>query len=223
MMNFNFGEVANASQSTSKPVLEGNMIHTVKFLGCEARDIAGVKDPTKTYNVLDIKFANDNGYFTHTVWEPKPDDFQDRENNGIKNPSNVKAMMQLFVHLICAVNPKLGEQIKLKEKTLSAKDWNGLRQLMVKATDSGKDKEVQIKLIKNKKGESMFPYFSNYNRDGELYMSTNFIGEKLLWTTKEQQMITKAQSAPTTPTINDSLGGGSEDAVMPTSDLDFDF
>ena len=51
MMNFNFGEVANASQSTSKPVLEGNMIHTVKFLGCEARDIAGVKDPTKTYNL----------------------------------------------------------------------------------------------------------------------------------------------------------------------------
>lgn len=222
MMNFNFGEVANAAQSTSKPVLEGNMIHTVKFLGCEARDIAGVKDPTQTYNVLDIKFSNDRGYFTHTIWEPKPEDFQDRENNGIKNPSNVKAMMQLFTHLICAVNPKLGEQLKNKEKQLTAKDWNSLRQLMVKATESGKDKEVQIKLIKNKKGESIFPYFSNYNKNGELYMSTNFIGNDLLWTTKELKALEKAQSTPTTPTPNDDLplSQGSEDT---NSDFDWNF
>lgn len=222
MMNFNFGEVANAAQSTSKPVLEGNMIHTVKFLGCEARDIAGVKNPNATYNVLEIKFANDRGYFTHTVWEPKPEDFQDRENNGIKNPSNVKAMMQLFTHLICAVNPKLGEQLKNKEKQLTAKDWNSLRQLMVKATESGKDKEVQIKLIKNKKGIAIFPYFSNYDRNGELYMSTNFIGNDLLWTDKELKALEKAQSTPTTPSPADDLplSQGSEDT---SSDFNWNF
>lgn len=222
MMNFNFGEVANAAQSTSKPVLEGNMIHTVKFLGCEARDIAGKQNPNATYNVLEIKFSNDRGYFTHTVWEPKPEDFQDRENNGIKNPSNVKAMMQLFTHLICAVNPKLGEQLKNKEKQLTAKDWNSLRQLMVKATESGKDKEVQIKLIKNKKGESIFPYFSNYNKSGELYMSTNFIGNDLLWTTKELKALEKAQSTPTAPSSTDDLplSQGSEDT---SNNLDWNF
>jgi hypothetical protein len=224
-MNFNFSQTAGKSQNVAgKPDLKGNQIHTVLFKGCESKNI---DKEGMTWKLLSLNFENKDGRFQKTYFEPKDDDDKDRitvvGDQEIKNPPLNVDMIYTFKHLIDAVNPELGKQIDDGTKQIHAPNWDMLRQFMVKATEPGKDKEVQIKLIKNKKGESMFPYFSNYNRDGELYMSTNFIGEKLLWTTKEQQMITKAQSAPTTPTINDSLGGGSEDAVMPTSDLDFDF
>lgn len=226
-MEFNFGDVAGKAQSSSKAVLKGNEIHTVKFIGCEARDIQGVKDTTAVYPVLDIKFENEKGYFTHTIWPLKETDFEDRVSpNGIKNPSNVTTIKYLFFHLLQAVNPELHAKILSGEKKLAFKAgkpdeiWAQLRQVFVKATEAGKGKEVEIKLITNNKGEAIFPYFLSYNKAGELYMSTNFIGQNLGFTAKEQARINKIQTAaPTKATASDGLAMESES--NDESDLDF--
>lgn len=228
-MNFNFDATAGISQSNSTTPLVGNKIHDVIFDGCEARDFDGVKDPSAKYSVLEMKFHNEDGSFTHTIWAPKDTDFEDTESQFGKNPSNVKSMMLLFKHLIDAVNPELGKQIDSKEKSLNAPNWNKLRELMVKATESGIGKEISIKLLVNKKGEAIFPgFFASYSRKGELYMRTNFIGEKgrLFFSSKELEKIKNAEKATPTP-IKDELSFTTESteapAEVPGDDLNFNF
>ena len=49
-------------------------IYDVTFVGCEVREFKGTKDPNVTYQVLDIKFENEDGYFTVTRFFPKQGD-----------------------------------------------------------------------------------------------------------------------------------------------------
>lgn len=206
-MNFDFSEIAGLSQSTVAKQLEGNKIHTVIFDGCEARDFAGQQGPSKTFRVLEIKFHNDEGVFTHTIWEPREEDAQDRLSPwGGMQPSNLLTMKYLLKHLIDAINPELGAKIDRKEASLTASNWVAFRNVIIEATNSGKGTETKIKLVKNNKGEAMFPYFLNYSRTGTLYMSTNFIGNGVFFTTKELDKIKKAETKPvdvdTTPSLD---------------------
>lgn len=212
-MNFNFDDVKTVSNAQ----LPGNAIHDVTFEGCEARDFAG-KQEGNNFKVLEIKFRNNDGVFTHTVWEPRQEDFQDRTSpQGYTQPSNVKVMMYLFKHLINAVNPDLGKKLDKGEVSLNASSWDALRKLVVESTDPGKGVETKIKLIKNNKGEGIFPYFLNYNKENKLYMSTNFIGNNIFWTTKELDRIKKSEVKPT-EVKSDEFGLPIEDK----KDEDFD-
>ena len=100
-MNFNFNEAANISQNTSRRPLEGNQIHAVKFDGVEIKDMEGKQahNAGVIYQLLELKFSNEDGYFTHSIFAPKDEDFKDRETQYGPNPSNVKSMMLLFVAL----------------------------------------------------------------------------------------------------------------------------
>lgn len=226
-MNFNFNETAGASQSQSLPQLKGNAIHEVTFKGCEKREITGVKDPTQKYNVLDIKFTNEEGYYTETIFEPKSGDEkrQESEIGGKKyiKPSNIENLMLEFRHLIDAINPELGKQIDSKEKSISAASWDGLRSLMIEATKSGIGKTVKIKLIKKKDGNPRFPYFSMIDKDSnKAIVAGNFIGDKLYFTTYEQEQIKKAENAsPTTQSNEFGITGQTEQNNVSNSDLDF--
>jgi len=218
-MNYSFDETAGASQSSTRKILEGNAIYDVTFDGCEARNIEGKQDPTKTFKVLDIKFSNEDGIFTHSVFEPTDEDMQDRQGPFGPQPSNVKAMMLLFKHLIDAVNPTLGKAIDNKEKNLNTTSWDALRQLMVQATDPGKGTKTKIKLVKNNKGAAIFPYFANYSKEGKLYMGTNFIGSGVFFTSKELDKIAKAATA--TPTTTANLDTFDAAATITAPDFDF--
>lgn len=211
-MNFGFNETSELG--VQRKQLEGNKIHEVTFDGCEMRDIQGVQDASKVFKVLDIKFSNDEGYFTDTIWEPRDNDDQDTPNSfGGFNPSNVKMMMAKFQHLIDAVNPELSAKMRLPKtdpnhKDLSASSWDGLRKLMVEATKPGIGKKTMIKLMDrvrkdqngNERHESQFPgYFLSYNREGKQYMNTSFIGNAIYWTSKELTRIENAKKATPTP------------------------
>ena len=226
-MNFNFNETAGATQSTSLPQLKGNTIHEVIFKGCELREIQGVKDPSQKYNVLDVKFANDKGYYTETIFEPKfgDDKRPESEYNGKKyiKPSNIENMMLEFKHIIDAVNPELAKAIDNKERTITANSWDGLRKLMVEVTKPGIGKTTKIKLIKAKDGNPRFPYFSIIDKDSNrAVIAGNFIGENLYFSTYEQAQIAKAENAkPTTQTDEFGLSTTSEVSNQDNSDLYF--
>lgn len=223
MMNFSFTETANASQSSFKPILQGNKIYDVTFKGCEKRDMAGKTDPSKIYKVLDIKFENNDGYYTHTFFEPTEADGQQRVTPYGPNPSNVQSMMLLFKHLIDTVNPKLADDINNKKNSLSANGWEDLRNKIIDATQVGVGTKCQIKLLNNNKGVSQFPpFFANYNRDGELYMNSNFIGQKLFFTPKELNKIKQVETARPTPTDDLSVDEPSSSTLGEVdSTLDF--
>lgn len=241
MQGFSFGSTAGASQSSSKPRLEGNSIHAVKFIGCEIQDIQGVKDPTQTYKVLKLRFENEDGYFEHTIFEPRPEDFTRKENeittkegkkDKIPQASNVESMMLLFKHAIDAINPTIGQKIDNGESNLGAKDWNALRDLVAKILNAGKGAETSIKVLKNKTGEAIFPgFFAGLRKpdpvtgESTAYIRNNFIGKTLAFSSYEKTRITNEENAKPTKVNSfgsdiDSFGVGGVEA--PGNDLAFD-
>lgn len=212
-MNFNFSDAVN-SQNGGRQQLAGDMIHEVVFDGCEARDFESTQNPGQMFHVLEIKFSNKDGQFTHTVWQPKEEDFQDRQGAFGAQPSNVATMVYMFKHLLDAVNPEVSEKINKGELKMEVNpnNWESVRKFMVEQTTPGNGKTTKIKLVKKNNGDAMFPYFLAYNRDGKLYMQTNFIGDNIFFTTKELQRISRAQAAkPTTQSVD-----------MPAATNDFD-
>lgn len=232
-MSFSFNTTAGASQSTTKPKLVGNNIYEVTFDGCELQDIVGVKDPTMTYKVLKLKFSNEDGTFEHTVFEPRPEDF-DRKDNEVTNkktgakekipqPSNVESMMLLFKHLIDAVVPATGKEIDEKKKSLGASNWEDLRKLVENIFLKGKGVKTKIKLLKNKAGEAIFPgFFAGITKEGLPFVRNNFIGAKIAFSAYELQRITnEANAAPTK--MSTSSFGQPEPEVESSDTLDLNF
>lgn len=218
MSLFSFDGTAGESKVTQK--LLGNDIYKVKFDGAEIKDYK-----EGTVKVLLLKFSNDEGYFTHTVFEPTVEkgDFKRGESkfmnkNGVEEkipqPSNAETMMQLFKHLIDAVNPELGIQINKGEKSIGAPNWDGLRKLIVKATEKGIGVETNIKLLKKTKSdgkeEAVFPgFFAGIDREDpkKIYIKNKFIGNKLSFTAYET---TKMNAAPKPMTNVSKTTQGSE-------------
>lgn len=227
MNGFSFEATAGTSQSTVQPKLPGYAIHDVVFDGCEIKDVKGVKDPDITYKQLIIKFKNENGIFEHTVWEPKADDFKRKETevtkdgkvNKIPQPSNVESMMLLLKHVIDAVNPVIAKKIDSKEKSISAPNWDELRNLIIKITDPAKGVLVKIKLVENNKGEPIFPgYFAGLTKEGVAYIKNNFIGPKIALTTYEiERMKNKGTAKPNTASMGDFS------PIPSNASLDMDF
>lgn len=229
-MSFSFETTAGASQSTSKPRLEGNKIHSVKLEKVEKQDITGVKDPTMTYRVIKFRFSNDDGYYEHTIFEPRKEDFERvprdvKNKNGniesIPQPSNVESMMLFFKHVMDSYVPEIAQKIDSGEKKLVSPDWDSLRDLVIKICSQSKDRVSNIKLMKGKDGEGRFPgFFVGINKEGKSYIRNNFIGNKIAFNPYEIIRIDKENNAHIENTSSpDDLNLGSENK----SDLDLNF
>ena len=190
MNGFDFSEISGISTSTGAALLEGNKIHDVVFDGCEARNFKG-KDGSEKH-VITVKFKNDEGIFTHTIWEPSvaAGDFVDK-TDPYPSPSVIKHIMVFVKHLTEAVNPKaVGD---LGKKTPS---WDAFRHLVVDITTPGIGVATKIKLLTDKSGNAIFPrYFLGYTKENELFMRTKFIGNNLKFTDKEMTTIKAAATA----------------------------
>lgn len=214
MNGFNFNITAGASQSTFKPQLPGNEIHEVTFDGASIEDIQGKKDPSQVYKVLKLKFSNEKGQFEHTIFEPRPEDFERGENKTTRNgevstfptPSNVESMMLLLKHVIDAVLPSIGKRIDEGEVTLGGKNWEQLRTNVVTVLEKGKGATTKIKLLFDSKGTARFPgFFTGLNQEGKAYIRNNFVGNTIGFTSYEKTRIDNAANAKPTD-MSESLG-----------------
>lgn len=214
MNGFNFNITAGASQSTFKPQLPGNEIYEVTFDGASIEDIQGKKDPSQVYKVLKLRFSNEKGQFEHTIFEPRPEDFERGENKTTRNgevstfptPSNVESMMLLLKHVIDAVLPAVGKKIDEGEVTLGGKNWEQLRTNVVTVLEKGKGVTTKIKLLSDNKGNPRFPgFFTSINQEGKAYIRNNFVGNTIGFTSYEKTRIDNAASAKPTD-MSESLG-----------------
>ena len=140
--------------------------------------------------------------------------------------------MLIFKHLIDAVNPELGALIDKGEAGNQMKitgndshsTWLSLRNVMKAATESGIGKEVKLKLIVNKKGEAVFPYFAAIDKEGKKYMKFNFIGENVFFNAKEIAALKKVAGAkPTKIGESFDLSMAGEPSTGAGSEADMDF
>lgn len=230
---FNFGISKESAVKTVRPQLKPWNIYDVKFMGCEVREFAGKKDPNVTYKVLDIKFENEDGYFTVTKFFPKPGDDQRRKvknsNGGEREmASNFEELMNIVKQTVEVLTP---EGFKtLSELSPKFKSFDDVAKVMIKVTDKVKGCETKIKLVGRNRDNRVVAEIPNITSvfDGVATITDNYIGSKLFFSNWEEgQRDAYLNSKPTemkaTKTEKDPLMDVAEPATAPTDEeLDLD-
>ena len=202
-MNFGFSS-ASAVRNTRRPLAPWG-IYKVKFTGAEIATFKGSKDPSVEYKVLRFNFENEDGYYSESLFFPKEGDDVDREyeNNGgtMKFPSNFKVTMSTVKQTLQVLSSKGWEAVQ--KASAKFKSFDDVANAAIKVLDKVKGTETEIKLVgRVSKGKvvAKIPTIIRYNKEGELYVSDNYIGTKLYFTDYEEGERNKYLNAkPTTP------------------------
>lgn len=201
---FNFSISTESAVRNSRRPLAPWGIYDVKFVGCEVREFAGKKDPSLSYKVLDIKFENEDGYFTSTHFFPKDGDNERRTYEGknggtVEMPSNFETLMAVVTQTAQVLNPTGYE--KMQKASGNFRSFDDVAKALVQITDKVKGTETKLKLVgRNRDGKVVaeIPRIVGINKQGEKFVADNYIGDKLFFTEYEETQRAKYLSA--TPT-----------------------
>ena len=227
---FNFGISKDSAVKTVRPQLKPWNIYDVKFIGCEVREFAGKKNPNEVYKVLDIKFENEDGYFTVTKFFPKPGDDVRREvdaKNGGKRElaSNFEELMNIVKQTAEVLNPEGFK--KMSELSSKFKSFDDVANTLVKVTDKVKGCETKIKLVGRNRDNRVVAEIPNITGvfDGVATITDNYIGNKLFFSDYEEkkraEYLNSAPTAMPEKAKNDPLMDA-DDLPMDDSELDLD-
>ena len=200
---FNFGISKDSAVKIVRPQLKPWNIYDVKFMGCEVREFAGKKNPNEVYKVLDIKFENEDGYFTVTKFFPKQGDDVRREvdaKNGGKRElaSNFEELMNVVKQTAEVLNPEGFK--KMSELSSKFKSFDDVANTLVKITDKVKGCETKIKLVGRNRDNRVVAEIPNITGvfDGVATITDNYIGNKLFFSDYEEKKRAEyLNSAPT--------------------------
>ena len=188
---FNFGISKESAVKTVRPQLKPWNIYDVKFMGCEVREFAGKKDPSVTYKVLDIKFENEDGYFTVTKFFPKAGDDVRREvdaKNGGKRElaSNFEELMNIVKQTAEVLTPEGFK--KMSELSPKFKSFDDVAKTLIAVTDKVKGCETKIKLVGRNRDNRVVAEIPNITSvfDGVATITDNYIGSKLFFSDYEE-------------------------------------
>lgn len=203
-MAFNFGISTESAVRSSRRPLAPWSINDVKFMGCEVREFAGKKDPSQTYKVLDIKFENEDGYFTVTNFFPKEGDdvrrtYEGKNGGTVEMPSNFETLMAIVKQTAQVINPEGFE--KMQQASSKFRSFDDVAKALIQITDKFKGTETKLKLVgRNRDGKvtADIPRILGINKQGEAFVSDNYIGSKLFFTDYEEtQRANYVKAAPT--------------------------
>lgn len=223
MSTFNFSGEQNYV-SSSKPRLAGGEIHQVIFKSAKFDEIEGKKEDNKgmKYQVLDVTFENENGYYTERIFNPGDDGDVRGETdwNGqkISNPSANERFGMFIGQFLSIINPDALK--KLAGKSLT-NNFEKIAKFVAQSAMVNAEKEVELKLMLGKDGSPRLPIYASINRQGELYPSSNFIGTNLFFSDKEKTSITKMRNAVPTDTQK-LIGSSPVKNTASNDDLDLD-
>lgn len=231
---FNFGISKESAVRNVRPQLKPWNIYDVKFMGCEVREFPGKKDPSVTYKVLDIKFENEDGYFTVTRFFPKEGDDKRREvdtKNGGKRElaSNFEELMNIVKQTAEVLNPEGFK--KMSEISSKFKTFDDVAKALIAITDKVKGRETKIKLVGRNRDNRVVAEIPNITSvfDGVATITDNYIGNKLFFSDYEEgrradYMKSKPteMSAPVADAVTNSLLGVDEDLPADDAELDLD-
>lgn len=222
-MAFNFGQIATTqATATVSRTLKPWAIYPVKFAGCRVDHIQGKKDPSQTYDILKIRFENEEGYYEESIFFPREGDderptYQNREGHDYQTPSRFEQTMAIIAQLGTVLNREGFE--KMQAASSKFRNFEDVCKALIAITDPVKGKETNIKLIgRNRDGRvsAALPRICGVNKQGELFTSDNFIGDKLFFTTYEENQISAYQNAK--PTDMSKTESNPSDLLNPTSD-----
>lgn len=185
MMNFDLSNTSGTS--TMQPKLSAWEIHDVVLKSIKYDEFAGKKDPSAVYKTLKVRFENENGYHEETVFMPKEGDEKRMSTQFGESPSPFERFKFFLAHLGEQLSPDKYNEFKGKKYNLPAESKK-LAEDFIEIMTPAIGKATKLKLIGNKKGESCLPYFVSINKNGDAYLSNNFLGNKVFFTSAEERM-----------------------------------
>ena len=222
---FNFGISKESAVKTVRPQLKPWNIYDVKFVGCEVREFAGKKDPNASYKVLDIKFENEDGYFTVTKFFPKAGDDVRRQvetKNGGKRElaSNFEELMNIVKQTAEVLTPEGFK--KMAELSPKFKSFDDVAKTLIAITDKVKGCKTKIKLIGRNRDNRIVAEIPNITSvfDGTATITDNYIGSKLFFSDYEEKE--RGKYLNSTPTDISVKAEDATEAQESTDELDLE-
>ena len=200
-------------------------IHRVKLADVKVETLKGKKDPDAVYEILKVRFENNDGYYEESIFFPKEGDDkrptrQNKEGHEVESPSNIERTKTYIDQLGTVIAPKEFERLK----GIPFKTFGELCENFINILKPKFGTETNLKLVGATDKDGNFvprlPYFLALNKQGEVFVSDNFIGENLFFT--EYDLKRKEELMAKKPTDVDAVekNNSAADAASDTASVD---
>lgn len=227
MTTFNFSGLSNVSAVNTSKYLKPWEIYEVKFNGIEQVDIANKNDESNPYKTVAISFAGKDGNFTKNLFIPQTEDdkirpeYSSKDGKKISYPSRYEDFIYTLLQLAQVLNPD--GYTKMMANISKCKTINDFIKLSSTVINAKKGAETHLKLTgRNSNGRvyADIPRVCSVNRDGEIWVSNNFVGDNLEFTAYEVQQAKSYHDAA--PTDMSMLETADNPDKTDSDDIDFD-
>lgn len=203
-MSMNFGFSAESAVCNTRRPLAPWGIYKVKFTGAEIATFKGHKDPNAEYKVLRFNFENEDGYYSESLFFPKDGDDQRRsyESNGgtVQTPSSLELTMAVVKQTLQVLSPK--GYAAVQKASAKFKSFDDVANAAIQVLDKVKGIETNLKLtgrVRDGKVVAQIPRLVGI-KDGVLFISNNYIGDKLYFNDYEEgKRVEFLNTKPTKP------------------------
>ena len=216
MTNLSFGGLATASaQSTGGQFMRAYNIYEGVKLSEISDPITGKKQDGSDWKAYDFIFEDQNGAtYKERIFVPDGEAAvtrRDKPNGNGQFPSDMERIQTFIAHVVGTLNPD-----GFKKLQVAAPKIKGFDELfaVVKKIMTGCTNTTKMKLggrVNNGTVYASLPNFVNVNKNGECYLSDNFLGENVAfsaWELGKKQEMEKA--TPTKMESSDSTLNVSE-------------
>lgn len=204
MLDFSINSSVSAVSNSIKQ-LAPFAIYDVKYEKSEIVEFDGKKDPSQHYKTLRVRFSNTDGYYEETIFFPTPADaerrkFENSDGTTREIPSNWERTKFFMAQVMEVLNPD-GYK-KFCEASSKFKDFEMMANAFIKVLEPAVGKETKLKLMgrtdANGNVHAVLPNFLSISKEGQLYVSTNFIGDRVFFSTYEEGQVQKFKNAKPT-------------------------
>lgn len=204
MLDFSLNSVSAVSNSRSR--LEPYKIHNVKFEEAKIEEFDGKKDPNQHYKVLRVRFGNEEGYYDESIFLNLRDEdgvmreFDNADGTKRYYASRFDQIKYFMAQTMTVLNPE--GMKKFQEAATKFRSIDDMVKAYIIVMDQVKGAETQLKLMgrtnQNGNVEACLPRFLSVNKNKEVFVSSNFVGPKLFFSTYEEGQVNAAKAAKPT-------------------------
>ena len=217
-MTFNLNNV----KGTAVVRLKSWGIYDVVLSGIEVAK--GTTKEGKEWKAMKIKFVGDDGIFETMVFCPGENgaDRPNGESNGKKweLPSALEQLQFTVAHLVTNLAPEMLEKFSKVVTGLSLPDdFEKLVEILNKVLSKSLGKKTKLKLVGDKKNYAALPNFVSINKDGDTFISNNWLGDTVAFSDYECKKMNEQKNAKPTSVKEDS----EEVEAAPAGNDDLDF
>lgn len=230
MTQFNFGGIKETSAVGVAKTLKPWGIYDVVFNGVELNEVKGKKDPNAVYKTVKMNFSGEDGSFNPDLFIPSTEqdaerpEYKNKDGHKYEAPSRFENFKWTLLQLAQVVNPE-GYK-KLQEISNKIDSMDTFIKYVMKVINDKKGVSTQLKLTGRKsedgKTYAQLPRIVGISKEGELFISDKFVGDKLEFTLYEADKAKAYHSAK--PTDMSTMEDAAESADSSNADLnDIDF